>query len=213
MEAQSDNSHQNIFNDLSTHTGEGIVVDIGTGDGLFVYQSARQTPNKFFIGIDSSVKPLKKISEKIYRKSDKGGAKNALFIQAAVEDLPTELNGIADEVHVHFPWGSLLRAVAKGEVEILRHIRRICSVGCLLEIVIGLDPVRDATEINRLGLTELSSEFIETKLKTSYRAVGFEIEQHGFLRPGEWPEIKTSWAKRLRGSDRTVCFFIARAVD
>ena len=27
-----------------------------------------------------------------------------LFIQSAVEDLPAELNGVADEVHVHFPW-------------------------------------------------------------------------------------------------------------
>ena len=41
-----------------------------------------------------------------------------LFIQAAVEDLPPELDGVADEVHVHFPWGSLLRAVATGELDV-----------------------------------------------------------------------------------------------
>jgi tRNA G46 methylase TrmB len=34
-------------NSLSPPTGEGVVIDIGTGDGLFVYQCARENPNKF----------------------------------------------------------------------------------------------------------------------------------------------------------------------
>ncbi|HEU4794362.1 MAG TPA: methyltransferase domain-containing protein, partial [Pyrinomonadaceae bacterium] len=111
-----------------------MIVDIGTGDGRFVYQSARQNPKKFYIGIDPNVSRLEKISEKIYRKPAKGGAPNALFIQAAVEDLPAELDGVADELHVHFPWGSLLRAVAAGDVAVLRNLRRICAPGALLEV-------------------------------------------------------------------------------
>jgi 16S rRNA (adenine(1408)-N(1))-methyltransferase len=63
-----------------------VIVDIGTGDGRFVYQSARENPRKFYIGIDPNVRPLEKISEKIYRKPAKGGATNALFDQAALED-------------------------------------------------------------------------------------------------------------------------------
>jgi ubiquinone/menaquinone biosynthesis C-methylase UbiE len=76
-----------------------VIVDIGTGDGRFVYQCARENPNKFYIGIEPNVRPLEKISEKIHRKPDKGGAPNVLFVQAAVEALPSELNAIADEVH------------------------------------------------------------------------------------------------------------------
>ncbi len=120
MEAPTDNSlSQSLRNssDLTDKfTGEGVIVDIGTGDGRFVYQSARENPKKFYIGIDPNVRPLEKISEKIYRKPAKGGAPNALFVQAAIEDLPAELDGVADEIHVHFPWGSLLRAVATGDV-------------------------------------------------------------------------------------------------
>ena len=67
-----------------------IVVDLGTGDGRFVYQSARQNPQRFYLGIDASANLLAKISEKIHRKPAKGGLKNALFIQAAVEALPEE---------------------------------------------------------------------------------------------------------------------------
>jgi 16S rRNA (adenine(1408)-N(1))-methyltransferase len=108
-----------------------------------VYQSALIEPTKFFIGIDAQAKALEKISEKIYRKPAKGGLPNVLFLQAAVENLPPELDGVADEIHIHFPWGSLLRAVVSADADVLSHLRRICAPGCLLEIIVGLDPVRD----------------------------------------------------------------------
>lgn len=190
-----------------------MIVDIGTGDGRFVYQSARQNPNKFYIGIDPNVKPLAKISEKIHRKPAKGGAPNVLFVHSAVEDLPPELNGVADEVHVHFPWGSLLRAVATGDLEVLRNVRRICSSGGLLEVVLGLDPVRDRSEIERLRLPELSLEFIDRVLIPNYAAAGFEIVERGVRPASEWPEFDTSWARRLQGNEqRPITYLIARAV-
>ena len=74
MAAPGDNSIDTSLKNLSPLTGEGVIIDIGTGDGRFVYQSARQNPNKFYIGIDPNVTPLEKISEKIHRKPSKGGA-------------------------------------------------------------------------------------------------------------------------------------------
>lgn len=213
MAAPTDNSIKAPSTNSLDGTGEGVIIDIGTGDGRFVYQSARQNPNKLYIGIDPNARSLEKISEKIHRKPAKGGAPNVLFIQAAVEDLPPELNGVADEVHVHFPWGSLLRAVATGEITVLQNLRRICAPGALLEIVIGLDPARDQTEIERLGLTPLSIEFIEKQLAPNYRAAGFQIIERGILAASEWPELSTSWAKRLHGNDqRNIAYIIARAV-
>lgn len=213
MAAPSDNSTGGSLNDLSGLTGEGVIIDIGTGDGRFVYQSARQNPKKFYIGIDPNVRPLEKISEKIYRKPAKGGAPNALFIQAAVEDLPAELDGVADELHVHFPWGSLLRAVAAGDVAVLRNLRRICAPGALLEVVLGLDPARDQTELERLGLVPLTLEFIDQQLASRYLAAGFELTERGIIAASEWPEFNTSWAKRLHQSDqRPITYLICRAV-
>jgi 16S rRNA (adenine(1408)-N(1))-methyltransferase len=198
--APSDNSIETPSTGLSNHTGEGVIIDIGTGDGRFVYQSARRNPNKFYIGIDPNTPPLEKISEKIHRKPAKGGAPNVLFIQSAVEDLPAELDGVANEVHVHLPWGSLLRAVAMGDVEVLRNLRRICAGGALLEVVIGIDPVRDKTEIERLGITSIS----EDTLAARYRDAGFEIVERGTS--SQTPD--TSWAKRLQ---RPITYIIARA--
>lgn len=195
----------------SPPTGEGIVIDIGTGDGLFVYQSARQNPNKFYIGIDASARPLAKISEKIHRSPAKGGVPNVLFIQAALEDLPADLDGIADEVHIHFPWGSLLRAVATGDEKALAGLRRISAPGAVLEVIIGLDPERDRAEIERLGLQPLASEYIEAELRPRYIAAGFAQVQSGVLAEAEWARLATSWAKRLGGNaGRAVLYIIAR---
>jgi len=199
--------------DLTDFAGEGVIIDIGTGDGRFVYQAARRNPKKFYIGIDPNVRPLEKISEKIYRRPAKGGAPNVLFIQAAVEDLPAELDGVADELHVHFPWGSLLRAVAGGEVNVLSNLRRICSSGALLEVVIGLDPLRDRAELERLEIRELSLQQIDEVLKPKYAEGGFEITERGILPASEWPEFNTSWARRLQQNEnRPITYLIARAI-
>ena len=207
------NSTQEPSRNSLPHTGDGVVIDIGTGDGLFVYQCARENPQKFYIGIDANPRPLEKISEKIHRKPSKGGLPNVLFLQAALEDFPHELDGIADEIHVHFPWGSLLQAVATGEREALLNLRRVCSHGAFLEVIIGLDPVRDRSEIERLGLPVLSNEYIDSVLVNDYRNAGFEIIDRGMLAPSEWPKLQTSWAKRLKGSaGRSLVYIVARAV-
>lgn len=198
---------------LSLPTGAGIVIDLGTGDGRFVYQSARENPRKFFIGIDASPQPLRKISEKIHRNPARGGAPNVIFLQAAVEDLPAELNAVADEVHVHFPWGSLLRAVAVGDELVLRNLRRICSEGAWLEVIIGLDPDKDQTEIARLGLPEISDQYLVRDLIPKYQAAGFDILEHGVLPAAQWREIKSSWARRLSSSRaRVLIYLVARAL-
>jgi len=189
-----------------------VIVDIGTGDGRFVYQCARENPAKFYIGIDASAKPLERVSMKATRKPARGGAANVLFLQAAAEDLPSELNCVADEIHVHFPWGSLLQAVATGDLKVLGGLRRIAVDGGLLEVIIGIDAERDRREIERLGLPQLSLDHLTSALLPRYAAAGFEFKEKGILGAHEWPHLQSSWARRLRGNDRRrVVYFIAEA--
>jgi 16S rRNA (adenine(1408)-N(1))-methyltransferase len=210
--APSDNSIEKNSNVLSLHTGEGVVVDIGTGDGRFVQRAARENPQKFYVGIDAVAKPLEKISMKATRKPAKGGLPNALFVQAAVEDLPEELDGAADEIHIHFPWGSLLQAVVLGDEAVLRALRRISAPGCLLEIVIGIDPVRDKTEIERLGLPALSVDYIRDILVPNYEAADFRLVDSGSMDASEWSKLETSWARKLQsGEGRRVSYLVFQA--
>lgn len=212
MAAQSDNSTKKNSKNLSPHTAEGVVVDIGTGDGRFVSAAARANPSKFYIGIDANAKPLEKISMKATRKPSKGGLPNVLFVQAAVENLPEELNETADEIHIHFPWGSLLRGVASGDDAVLNSLRRICAPECLIEIIIGIDEERDKSEIGRLGLPKLSLDYLENKLIPKYEAAGFEIVEKGILNSSDWSKLETSWARKLQsGSNREVTYLIFQA--
>lgn len=213
MAAQSDNSNEKTLENLSLHTAEGVVMDIGTGDGRFVYRSALANPRKFYIGIDANAKPLEKISIKATRKPTKGGLPNILFVQAAVENLPEEFDAAADEIHIHFPWGSLLRAVALGDEDVLKSLRRVSAPECLVEIVIGVDPERDKSEIERLELPPLSADYLESILIPKYEAAGFEILEKGILNLSEWSKFETSWARRLQvSSNRRVICLILQAI-
>lgn len=212
MVEPSDNSLAKLSRTCSPPTGEGIIIDIGTGDGRFVYQSARENPAKFYIGIDANTRPLEKISEKIHRKPAKGGLANVLFIQAAVENLPEELDGVADEVHIHLPWGSLLRGVAIGEEMILGSLRRVCAKDALLEVVIGLDWERDRGELERLGITEFDPAFVRSVLVARYAQAGFHILETGEQEPSHWTRLHSSWAKRLgENTQRLLTYLIAQA--
>ncbi len=213
MAAPSDNSKEKSSGSLSIHTGEGIVVDIGTGDGRFVYRSARLNPAKFYIGIDANVKPLEKISMKSTRRPAKGGLANVLFVQAAIEDLPDEFNDVANEIHIHFPWGSLLHAVTTGAPHVLDALRRISAPRCTVEIVIGIDEVRDRSQIQRLGLPVLTPDLIVNTLLPKYEAAGFKVIENGSLSSAEWSKLETSWAKKLRsGQGRNTVYIILQAV-
>jgi len=164
------------------------------------------------IGIDANIRPLAKISEKIYRRTGKGGATNALFLQATVEELPDELSNAADEVHIQFPWGSLLRAVATGEEVILKGLRRLCRSEARLELLIGFDSEQDSSELARLGVPELAASYLRDTLVPAYQANGFEIEDYGMLAPSKWPQIESSWATKLRRrSTRKLIYLRANA--
>jgi 16S rRNA (adenine(1408)-N(1))-methyltransferase len=189
-------------------------VDVGTGDGLFVYRSAQRAPHTFFIGIDANRRPLEKISEKIHRRSDKGGLPNVLFVQASIEDLPAELDAIAAEVFVQFPWGSLLRGVAGGDESVLCNLRRICLPEARLHITIGIDPQRDRREWERLDLPPLSTDHVRKVLSDRYRNAGFRIIEIEEVSKSNRAEFQTSWAKRLAtGSGRSFLRIEAEAGD
>ena len=214
MAVLSDNSQEKSSKRSLARTGEGIVIDIGTGDGRFVFTAARENPNKFFIGIDANAKPLEKPSMKATRKPAKGGLPNAIFIQAAIEDLPDELDGVADEIHIHFPWGSLLRGVATGDPQILRALHKIAAPDCRLEVIFGVDPVRDKSELERLGIPHLSNDYLQKLLVPAYASAGFVCRDKGVLDAKDWSRLETSWARKLQGNkDRVVTFLIFETGD
>ncbi len=180
---------------------ESVVLDIGTGDGRFVSSMAKLRPDAFFIGVDANVKPLEKPSMKATRKPAKGGLPNAMFVQAAVENLPEEFAGAVSEIHINFPWGSLLRAVAIGDAGILGSLRSIARPGAALEILLGVDQERDRAELHRLGIPQIDASYIRSGLIPNYESAGFSLIEFREMASPEWAKIETSWAKKLSGNE------------
>jgi 16S rRNA (adenine(1408)-N(1))-methyltransferase len=138
---------------------------------------------------------------------------NVLYVRAAIESLPRELDGIADRVTVVLPWGSLLAAVAAPSVESLRHLRAACQDGAELTVVLGSDPAKDKAELRRLGVPSLQADGLAARTSGAYLAAGFRIHRVCDLSPAELQRFPSSWARRLAfGGRRAFVQLAARAV-
>ncbi|MEX1254931.1 MAG: class I SAM-dependent methyltransferase [Dehalococcoidia bacterium] len=169
-------------------------LDIGTGDGRAVYERAQREASRFFIGLDPA--PGIEYSRRAGRKPAKGGVANALFAVGSVESPPAELAGVAGELTVLFPWGTLLRAFALPDVDALRNVRRLCRDGASLEVVLSYAE-RDRGELARLGLPGLSQAHLEGALTRGYRDAGFRVASVETLTRDELRALPSTWAKRL----------------
>jgi 16S rRNA (adenine(1408)-N(1))-methyltransferase len=159
--------------------------------------SARSCPETLWVGIDASLDGLAAASTQAAKPAKKGGAENALFVHAAAESLPCELNGLASTVTVLLPWGSLLAAVAKPEVASLANIAALCAPGAGFRASFTIDPVRDAKELERLGLCEVGTPDWEGRMQCAYDEAGFAGMTVRPVPMDAVAALGTTWAKRI----------------
>jgi 16S rRNA (adenine(1408)-N(1))-methyltransferase len=114
-----------------------VVVDIGTGDGRWLYRLARARPDVLCLGIDASADGLRDVSHRAARMPARGGLANVRYILASVEAIPAALHRVADEAWVVYPWGSLLRAVVVPDPAVLRGIAGVLKPGGLFRAAIN----------------------------------------------------------------------------
>ncbi len=192
-------------NNPTTDHGKGIIVDIGTGNGKFVYELARQRPDHLVIGVDPSHPGLEKISRKIHKKPAKGGLKNALLVIARVEDLPLELDNIVNQVFIILPWAGLLEGLILAKPAVLTPIKRICQNGALVEIVLGYHQTSEGKQVN---LPKLNKEFLVEKLAPKFETQGFSFHALQELTKNNLAQIPTNWAKRLKFGKERKFFYL-----
>jgi 16S rRNA (adenine(1408)-N(1))-methyltransferase len=166
---------------------------VGTGDGRLPYLLARREPDRLFIGLDASADGLRLLSGRAHREK----CANLLYVRAAVEDPPPGLAGCADRVTVVLPWGSLLAAVARPEVEVLRRVRALCQPRAQLTVLLGLDAARDQGELRRLGLPPLGEAVRAVAFAGGYAEAGFTVSRVRALDAAERARYPSTWAARL----------------
>jgi 16S rRNA (adenine(1408)-N(1))-methyltransferase len=133
------------------------------------------------------------------RRASRGGPLNALFVVAAAERIPPELCGVADELTILFPWGSLLRgtlalddatAAAAGIASLLRP-------GGEASAFVSIED-RDGLDLPRLEEADACEA-----LRERWSRHGLDLCK---LRPATAGELRashSSWARRLAaGRDR-----------
>ena len=87
-------------------------------------------------------------------KPDRGGLANVLYVVASVEHAPPELEGIADELYVNLPWGSLMRGIILGEAGVLEGLASLATDGCGLRIIVNTRIFDDPVPVDARDLPE-----------------------------------------------------------
>jgi 16S rRNA (adenine(1408)-N(1))-methyltransferase len=177
--------------------GRAVVIDLGAGDGRWVYDSARGDASRFYVAVDPDSDALSESAYRASRKPSRGGVGNAAFVIAAAERLPLELAGLASLVRVNFPWGSLLRIFLEPKVRVLREIVRLAVPGGTFEVVLSYHPDHDTGAFIGEPLPPLNNSYIERVLLPAYATVGLSVVEHRKLAQDEALAIPSSWGRRL----------------
>jgi 16S rRNA (adenine(1408)-N(1))-methyltransferase len=135
---------------------------------------------------------MARASRRAARPAKRGGLANALFVVAAAEALPAELDGVTDALTVHFPWGSLLRGLLTADAAILGGIARVTRPGAAVTLLLSLTERDNVTEIGTID------ERTFAVLAPAYATHGLTLLDARIATREELAGSHSSWAKRLR---------------
>ena len=159
-------------------------MDVGAGDGGYVLHRARSEPNTFAIAIDASPDALASGAWRAKRAR----IANAAFLVEGVERLPCELARLADEVTVHFPWGSLLRGLVDGSSSIVGPLAGVMKAGSELRVLLSA--------VDRDGFAELAPTVVAST-RVRYAERGLHLVEADWASNAVVAESRSAWAKRL----------------
>lgn len=189
-------------------------MDIGTGSGRFIYETARRLPCLFCVGIDAVSAAMRHYSAKSLRKPSRGGVANAVFVRSGVEDLPRELVGLATQVTVNLPWGGLLQGIVLAQATTVQGIRSIAAPGATLELLLAYDRRYESHMVDGLGLPELTKEYLEQHMAPQYAGQGITILAVSTLETTFMKALPLDWGRKLAyGRERQFFHVLARLGD
>jgi 16S rRNA (adenine(1408)-N(1))-methyltransferase len=186
----------------------GLVVDVGTGDGKHVLAVARARPSALVVGVDAGPDAMRKVAARAAAKPAKGGTPNAVFVWAAVEQWPAELDGVT-ELHSLMPWGSLLRAFVRPDEDVLRSIASHCVPGAPFLVTLNLHAWRPPVPEVGKAPEPTPASALDT-LGPAYARAGWTLSAADYVGEDELAGLGTSWTKRLGSSRDTLAVLALR---
>ena len=135
------------------------------------------------------------------RRAGRRGPANSLFVVAAAERIPPELHGVADELTILFPWGSLLRGVLALDdaAASTDGIASLLAPGGTATSILSIED-RDGLDLPSLDTPDACQA-----LRDRWSKHGLVVSDLRPATPQEIAATGSTWAKRLgAGRDRAV---------
>jgi 16S rRNA (adenine(1408)-N(1))-methyltransferase len=176
---------------------ESVAVDVGTGDGRFAYFLASADPDVLVIGMDALAENMGERAATAARKPPKGGRPNLLYVHAAIEALPAELEHVADEVHVLLPWGVLLEGIVLARDDVLGGIAALCRPGARVSVTLNGEIWVDSMPARYEQLPVPTPEYVAEVVAPGFARNGIELGPARYSSAEEAKQLPTSWARKL----------------
>ena len=187
---------------------EKVILDLGTGDGRFVFKNALKNKGTLYIGLDPAEKQIQIYS----KKSNRRRLKNALYVIGSLENLPEELYSAFDKIFINLPWGTLLEKIVKSDEIYIEELATILKKNGEIEIIFGYLPELEPSETERLSLPLIENESDVLKTFSTFKKT-FEVIEMKRLLKEDLDKIETTWAKKLKfGKDRFIYKIVLRKV-
>jgi 16S rRNA (adenine(1408)-N(1))-methyltransferase len=161
-----------------------------------VLAAAAAQPDRLVVGVDANAAGMATASRRAAAKPARGGLPNALFVVAAAEQLPGELDGVADLVTVHFPWGSLLRGLLGADPATMTGLTRMLHPDGTLQLLLS-STVRD----HSVGVAPIQAATLHA-LAESYAALGLTVTEARPATVADVAAAHSTWGKRLGAGTR-----------
>jgi 16S rRNA (adenine(1408)-N(1))-methyltransferase len=179
--------------DSAAHT----VVDAGTGDGRYAYAVASAHPEWLVVGLDALDEPMGEMAHKALRKAARGGRANVVYVRAAIEALPAELFGIADEVHVLLPWGRLLEGIVLAQPDVAEGLASLGRSGARVDITLNGEIWAESTPTRYQDLPVATPGYVAEVVAPGFGRAGITLAPARYLSADEATALPTTWARRL----------------
>lgn len=143
---------------------------------------ARARADTLTIGLDASADALAYAARRAVRER----LPNLLLLREPIETIALE--SIADEVTVHFPWGSLLRGALAEDERVFAAICRLPRPGGVLTVMLSVTARDGRAPLNEGDVA---------RMRRAYRSGGLVLEDHRTVTRADVAAAGSSWGKRL----------------
>lgn len=171
------------------------IIDLGTGQGGFVYFNALENKDKFYIGLDSCRESMKKYGIKQYKNK----IDNLMYVVMNAQNLNEVLYNKFSEIYINLPWGSLLQGIFKEELKIIEGISKLSKPKCKINICFSYDEKFEKNEIEKRNLPELNESYFKEVLIPTYNKYGIEVESIEYISKDKL-SFQSKWMKVLTES-------------